>query len=177
MEKVGRPYNPIKTYKTLDQGRARRIADEYERMAHDPHNPVVRSAYEAMIVETIAQYQFIKSLRVKIDVMRPGEYPYTASPRLAILDLVENKHFWLYPSSSGLGPDDSYNRDDLLLALTDEYIGDMQLCANDVFRIVHDFFGHAKEGGGFRAEGEENAWRCHACMYSRLCLGRGTSGL
>jgi hypothetical protein len=33
---------------------------------------------------------------------------------------------------------------------------------------VHDFFGHVKEGLGFRAAGEENAWRGHATMYSPL---------
>lgn len=37
---------------------------------------------------------------------------------------------------------------------------------NDIFRVVHDYFGHAKEGVGFRADGEENAWRSHASMYS-----------
>ena len=41
---------------------------------------------------------------------------------------------------------------------------------NDLFRIVHDVFGHAKEGVGFRAAGEENAWRSHARMYSPEAL-------
>lgn len=40
--------------------------------------------------------------------------------------------------------------------------------ANDLFRIVHDYFGHLKEGYGFRAAGEDNAWRSHASMYSDL---------
>jgi hypothetical protein len=35
-----------------------------------------------------------------------------------------------------------------------------------VFRIVHDYFGHIKEGVGFREDGEENAWRSHSAMYS-----------
>jgi hypothetical protein len=37
---------------------------------------------------------------------------------------------------------------------------------NDLFRAVHDVFGHAKEGVGFRHDGEENAWRQHLHMYS-----------
>ena len=38
----------------------------------------------------------------------------------------------------------------------------------DKFRAVHDYFGHIKDGNGFRAGGEENAWRSHAAMYSPL---------
>jgi hypothetical protein len=50
---------------------------------------------------------------------------------------------------------------------------------NDMFRAIHDYFGHAKEGVGFRGDGEENAWRSHASMYSplaRLALGTETRG-
>jgi hypothetical protein len=47
-------------------------------------------------------------------------------------------------------------------------LGDRELLANDLFRIVHDYFGHLKEGYGFRAAGEDNAWRSHASMYSDL---------
>lgn len=37
---------------------------------------------------------------------------------------------------------------------------------NDMFRIVHDYFGHAKEGNGFGPNGEENAYLNHAKTYS-----------
>src|SRR5687768_12961428 len=37
-----------------------------------------------------------------------------------------------------------------------------------MFRIVHDYFGHLKQGHGFRAAGEDNAWRTHAAMYSDI---------
>lgn len=37
---------------------------------------------------------------------------------------------------------------------------------NDAFRAVHDFFGHYKEGVGFRADGEDAAWKSHQAMYS-----------
>ena len=35
-----------------------------------------------------------------------------------------------------------------------------------VHNCVHDYFGHIKDGVGFRADGEENAWRSHSTMYS-----------
>jgi hypothetical protein len=36
---------------------------------------------------------------------------------------------------------------------------------NDVFRAVHDFFGHAKEGYQFGPRGEFNAWKEHSSMF------------
>jgi hypothetical protein len=53
-----------------------------------------------------------------------------------------------------------------LLAPTDIKVNGKTLLANDVFRAVHDYFGHVMNGVGFRADGEENAWRSHAAMYS-----------
>jgi hypothetical protein len=47
--------------------------------------------------------------------------------------------------------------------------------ANDLFRAVHDAFGHGLEGAGFRARGEENAWQAHARLFTGPALGALTS--
>lgn len=47
--------------------------------------------------------------------------------------------------------------------------------ANDLFRAVHDAFGHGLEGAGFRAQGEENAWQAHRGMFTGPALGALTS--
>ena len=39
---------------------------------------------------------------------------------------------------------------------------------NDMFRAVHDIFGHAIPGTSFGPNGEERAWFCHACMCMPL---------
>lgn len=65
--------------------------------------------------------------------------------------------------------------DNPLLAPTEEKIGNRTLLANDVFRIVHDFFGHGIEGSGFGARGEENAWQSHMRLYSEEALPAVTS--
>ena len=180
MNSVGLPYNPIQTYRSVDPARAGRIAAAYDAMLHAPNDSKVRAAYDAMITETIAQYQFIKQTGLKIELITSVMVdPYFKSPRLAIMDVVSNNHLWVYPSKIGFGgPQGSSPSDEnLLMADTNEQIGSDVLCANDIFRIVHDYFGHIKEGIGFRADGEENAWRCHAAMYSRLALGAITSEL
>jgi hypothetical protein len=41
-----------------------------------------------------------------------------------------------------------------------------KVTANDLFRAVHDAFGHGLEGAAFRARGEENAWQAHARLFT-----------
>lgn len=47
--------------------------------------------------------------------------------------------------------------------------------ANDLFRAVHDAFGHGLEGAGFRAQGEENAWQAHVRLFTGPAVGAITS--
>ena len=169
----GLRYEPPRQYAKVDTERATRVANAFDEMAHQPDDPVVRAAYRAMIDETLAQYQAIKATGLDIefiDLERTGD-PYALSPRLAILDVVENNHLWVFPTDDGFGGTESADVDitgNPLLELTNEWIGDRQLRANDVFRIVHDYFGHIKDGFGFRADGEENAWQSHASMFTPL---------
>lgn len=55
-----------------------------------------------------------------------------------------------------------------LLAKTGEIVDGQDLRYNDLFRIVHDYFGHGLEGATFSSRGEENAWQAHVRMYSPL---------
>lgn len=168
-KKAGIKTLPQREYVKVDPVRAKAIAAEFEDMKHDPNDPKVKASYDAMIKETLAQYQEIKATGLKIELIT-GADPY-GNPRNAILDVINNNHLWVYPTTSGFGGTESANVDitgNPLLAPVDEKIGDHQLVANDIFRVVHDYFGHIKEGVGFRAEGEENAWQQHATMYSDL---------
>lgn len=58
--------------------------------------------------------------------------------------------------------------DNPLLERTGITINGYTLTYNDVFRAVHDVFGHASGGFGFGPRGEENAWRKHVRMFSPL---------
>lgn len=46
----------------------------------------------------------------------------------------------------------------------------VEATANDIFRAVHDAFGHGMEGAGFRGKGEENAWQAHAALFTGPAL-------
>lgn len=153
-------------YADVSPERGARIAQAYEQMPHAPTDPEVRSAYNALIRETLDQYQEIKKMGLKIEFIKPEmRNPYPQGSKQVLKD-IKNGHLWVFPTEEGFGSSTADLAGNPLLQKTNEYIGNKQLVANDVFRIVHDIFGHAKEGFAFGPRGEENAWRAHVKMYS-----------
>ncbi len=137
MTKAGLPYDPPTKYVKVDPARATRIAAEYDKMKHDPNDPQVKAAYEAMSKEVIAQYQAVKDTGLKvefIDFAKNGD-PYAASPRLATEDVKNNNHLWVFPTADGFGSDVSFDAsNNPLLADTGEKISGKPACVNDLFR-------------------------------------------
>lgn len=173
MQKAGLEYHPPETYAKLDKDRAQAIAKAFDEEVHNPDDPKVKASYEAMAKETLDQWNMLKQAGIKVEWVKPGQKdPYADSPRLAAMDVAENKHWWGFPSDQGFGSDEESAKyaktNPLMKPVPGEIIDGRPVVVNDVFRIVHDMFGHLKEGNGFRAEGEENAWRSHAAMYSDL---------
>ena len=172
-------YAPPKTFRKVIPERATKIADAYDAMPHTPNDPKVKAAYDAMIDETLDQWNEIKKSGLKVEFIRPDmPDPYAKNPRAAIMDVRDNNHLWVLPTESGFGGTKSADVDisgNPLLRKTGEVIDGVPVTANDIFRIVHDYFGHIKYGHGFRADGEENAWRAHSAMYSPLARKAMTS--
>jgi len=177
MESIGMPYQPPTQYSPIDEKRARLIADEYAAMKNDPEDPVVAAAYAAMIKETTAMYKAIMKTGLVVEFVKSGEvYPYEDNPRLMTEDVLENNHMWVFATRDGFGSDEEFNNDkNPLLVDTGFKISGQPATANDLFRVVHDYFGHVKEGTGFRAGGEDNAWIAHSTMFSPLARKAMTS--
>ena len=170
MKSSGMRYDQPMEYVKVDPDRGRRIAVAYDKMKHDPENHRVKKAFDLMFRETAAQWNEIEKTGLKISFIEPGmPDPYEASPRLAMMDVKDNNHLWVYASSRGFGSsDDPSNRNNPGLNPSGVSIDGRELSNVELFRIVHDYFGHIKEGIGFRAGGEENAWRVHSAMFSPL---------
>lgn len=170
-ERAGLPYEPVQTYQPVDPAFATRVAQAFEEMENNPTDPEVAASYQAMIAETLAQWQVIKETGLVVEFIE-GQDPY-GNPRNAILDVINNNHLWVYATSDGFGDgisaaDYDTSQQPMLAVVEGEMISGKPVLVNDIFRIVHDYFGHIKEGVGFRADGEENAYRSHAAMYSPL---------
>jgi len=147
---------------------ASKVANAYHNMQHDPEHPEVKAAYKALTDETIKQFQHLKEHGLKISRITPGmENPYKTSKDVHN-DIHHNNHLWYYPTETGFGSSGADTSSHPLLTPTNETHDGHTLLANDIFRIVHDYFGHGKEGTSFGPNGEETAYRIHKQMYSPL---------
>jgi hypothetical protein len=116
----------------------------------------------------MAQYQAAAQNGYQFEFYPQDHDPYPNSPREAVLDLHHNKHMYVYPTEAGFGSGDEEYADHPLMGETGLQWNNRPVLYNDLFRAVHDFYGHAKEGLGFRADGEDNAYRQHQAMFSPL---------
>lgn len=145
-----------------------KVAQAYAQMKHDPQNPAVQKAYQALIDETAQQYEAIQKQGLNISKIAEGApNPYKTSADL-VNDVTKNKHISYFPTELGYGSSgiDDVNGHPLLKP--SKVIGPdgKPMLANDLFRVVHDYFGHAKDGNKFGATGEERAYLEHKKLYS-----------
>jgi predicted transposase YbfD/YdcC len=167
MKSIGKEYSPVEKITKLDEGLSKRISDAYDKMKDDPTNPEVKAAYEVMAKETLDQYDAITAKGYKLEIN--NNEPYSSSEDM-INDLRDNNRMKIFSTESGFGEEpitDKQREENILLKDSGRKDANGEtLLVNDVFRFVHDFFGHAKLGNSFGPIGEENAWRVHSEMYS-----------
>lgn len=159
---------PSSTVK-LNPEHGKMIADAYHNMEHQPDHPEVKSAYGALINETKKQYQDMMNSGFKISRIQPGQpNPYKNSKELHD-DIRNNNHMWYFPTEHGYGSDPSQKVEHPMLQGTGHFHDDNELLANDLFRIVHDYYGHHKGGeSGFGPKGEHRAYLTHKKMFSPM---------
>jgi hypothetical protein len=151
-------------------GAQAKIASAYEAMKHDPSNPEVQKAYQALMDETEQQFEDLqknKGLKLsKIGEDYPN--PYKSSADL-IKDVRENKHMAYFPTDDGFGAGGAADaaQSNPLLKET-RFVGPdgKPMKANDLFRVVHDYYGHVAGDNKFGATGEERAYQAHRKMFS-----------
>jgi hypothetical protein len=166
---AGLEYNPQSKYRTVDKEFAKKVADAFDELEHNPQDPKVKVAYQALVDETTAQYDAILKTGLKIEFIADGAPDPYPTPWGVIDDVVENNHMYVFSTRKGFGSDAKFNPlENPLLAETSYKISGEVALANDLFRVVHDYFGHVKEGVGFRSNGEENAFLAHSAMFSPI---------
>ena len=155
----------------LDENKSKAIADVYDKLVDNPSDPEVQSAYQAMADETMEQYNAIKKSGVKVEIWDGQGEPYKNSGEM-ISDVRDNKHMYIYSTEEGFGDtpitDKQRQQNALLRDSGVKDINGKTMLINDIFRFVHDYFGHTRLGNSFGAIGEENAWNVHSRMYSPL---------
>jgi ribosomal protein S18 acetylase RimI-like enzyme len=136
-----------------------------------------------MIRQARAQYDALIADGYEFTFFDSQTDPYAGNPFNAMRDLRKNKRMAVYGTYDGYGTDgitgaaiaDNPMLADTGLEWVDQNGVSRPVTANDIFRAVHDAFGHGLEGAGFRARGEENAWQAHARLFTGPGLGALTS--
>ena len=178
MKKRGMDTSKFTEYPPFSEERAKFIAAAYDMMSHSPQNKDVKRAYDAMIQETMDQYNSLKNSGIDFTFMKEGmDDPYAASPALGYQDLVERGNLYVFPTDFGFGTSAAFDPKTNPLLTKVGKVGDKEdAVANDAFRAVHDVFGHFGSGNPFfRHKGEERAFLEHSRMYSPEAQGAMTS--
>jgi hypothetical protein len=115
------------------------------------YDDLVRESYKQLEKETVDQF---RALPIKMSFHKQGEGNYLDSAEM-IKDAHLHNHLFVF---KGGDPHE-------FLGQVDPTTG---LSSNDMFRAVHDYFGHAVKGNSFGPIGEEVAWASHSQMYSPL---------
>lgn len=138
---------------------APQIAKAYDSLVSDPSNPAVREAYDALIRESREQYDYMtRELGIEVEFVPYDPYNVAGKngqmvpdSKLMMEDVTNNRHLFVRDSAEDFAKDPHP-----ILSVED----------NNIFRAVHEFFGHAASGSNFRAAGEEGAWVSHSSMFS-----------
>ena len=182
-EKQGIDYSRQGEYVKINEEFAARIAQAYADMPHAPNDPKVKEAYADLARQVRNQYDALTEAGYTFTFYDGDTDPYGTNPWEALRDLRDNKKMAVYGTYDGYGTEgitDSDLTDNPMLKDTglrwkDQTGEERVVTENDLFRAVHDAFGHGLEGAGFRAQGEENAWQAHARLFTGPALGALTS--
>jgi hypothetical protein len=162
---AGLNYRGYNEYAPVREDLAIKIADAYEQAQHNPSDAEVKTAYDAFGKETLAQWDYLTKQGVTFEPWLKEGQPYKNSAE-AVADVRTNRHLFFYPTEAGYGEAGTAGMEHPLLTKSGRKHGERELLLNDIFRAVHDYFGHAKEGYEFGPRGEYNAYLAHSSMYS-----------
>lgn len=151
-----------------DPERGKLLADAFANMAHTPNDLATKQAYDALIKETLAQFQPMKQAGINFQKILPNEVnPYPNGSKDVFNDISQNNRLKYFPTEQGHGAGGGQKYPgNPLLNPSGEIINGENVPNNDIFRLVYDYYGHAKSGNGFGPTGEENAFIQHSNMYS-----------
>jgi hypothetical protein len=140
----------------------RRYPELIDLVGAQNYDQLLEAAYRQLAKETADQFH---TLPVNMSYHRAGEGNYQSSGEM-LKDIYGNRHLYVY---QGGDPHDFLNAID----------PQTNLNTNEMFRAVHDFYGHAVHGNPFGPKGEEIAYGAHAQMFSplaRMAMASETRG-
>jgi len=148
---------------TLDERFCRETADFFDRAPRLDWNDDLAQRYELFKRENLVQYRVIRESGLDVRPWAEDRPPYRDSQ-----DLVRRVresgvlHVFLTATGHGPGPTTGFHP---LRTPSGVVEHGVELSHNDIFRVVHDVFGHIMHGNAFGPRGEFRAARTHLAMY------------
>lgn len=154
-------------------------AKTYDTARHQPNNRRIQRSYRVLRQHTVEQWNELAAAGYEMEPwLGQTDQPYQSSAQM-LEDLRDRKHLFYYRTeisqgtAGALPPEHPMASDVTVNTATGQ---GKVLCANDVFRAVHDAFAHS-EGHQFGPEGEKRAWWTHRSSLpseARLALWNET---
>ena len=166
--------NPIQYRSRMNEERGKYIADAFESMEHSPYDYFTKAAYDQLVQEVIQQYEYVRrEIKIDIEPYEGNHEPYKNSKEM-LKDIFDRHHLYFFKTTIAFGEGTVY-KDNPMLQGTGLKVKGEELLINDMFRIIHDIFGHAMKGFGFGPLGEDRAWFEHSKMFSPLAVAAITT--
>ena len=148
----------------FDCGYARRVGELFHDAQTRPTDEQLRPLYEQFALETRRQYDAMVEAGLRVEPWRSDGQPYAGSKDLTRRVLATGTvYVYLTAVGHGSAPSEGYHPMREPSGVT---VGGVPFAHNDLFRAVHDVFGHVMLGCGFDPPGEFLATYCHQRMYS-----------
>jgi hypothetical protein len=146
-----------------DENYCRRVADYFEQAPLFDLDAALSRGYEEFKRENVQHYRLAGEAGITVRPwLAPGQ-PYRGSAEMhAAVRSTGTLHVYLTSAGHGPGPG---RGDHPMLEPSGIAVDGVEFCHNDVFRAVHDVFGHLMSGTGFSPRGELRASFCHMAMY------------
>lgn len=149
----------------LDPDYCAEVGRFYDEAVDDLHNPRVMRYYDQFKLETMAQWEALVSAGLTIRPwLEPGQ-PYASSRELHE-QVCAASTLYIFLTRCGHGPCNEVNPNHPMTTESSVRIGAETLLHNDLFRAVHDAFGHVMSRNEFSLRGEFKATYDHLQMYS-----------
>ncbi|GAA2714978.1 hypothetical protein ACFY2R_21640 [Micromonospora olivasterospora] len=143
---------------------ALRVAAAYDRAGGRPEAAAL-AGYVRFAAENLAQFRALTAAGMRVVPWRGPGQPYRDSADLRER-VRRTRTLAVYLTRDGHGPGPS-TAPHPLREPSPVTVDGVVFTHNDVFRAVHDLFGHVMLGNSFGPRGEFRAAWCHLRMYSR----------
>jgi hypothetical protein len=147
----------------LDPAFCREVADHFERAPRRRRDRELHRRYALLQAESLRQYEAIGEAGIEVLPWLEGGQPYRDSAHLRE-SVRRTGRLYVFLTSAGHGPGTGAPGHPMT-APSGVRVSHVDLCHNDIFRAVHDVFGHVMFGNGMGPEGEFRAAYAHMAMY------------